>query len=149
MSDLYLVLRNRLATVPEWVYIDSSVLEQARKRKGYSYETTARELHVASKTYERYEKAGRVPRSLLRKVAELFDLEIEEPSRPRVAAITEGSQLDRIESSLARIETALTALAPAAVVLDPARAEDEAAAAQAAAERLRDEGQAPRAASSR
>jgi DNA-binding transcriptional regulator YiaG len=56
MSDLYLVLRSRLAAVAEWVYIPTDVLREARERKGLSYETMGRVLNVSSKTYERYEK---------------------------------------------------------------------------------------------
>lgn len=110
MSDLYLVLRSRLEAVPEWVYIETAVLKSARERKGLSYETMAREVHVSGKTWERYEKAGRVPRPLLPRVAEVLDLEIEEPSRQRVTvrpAATEGGDLD---ARLERIEQLLTGL---------------------------------------
>lgn len=129
MSDLYLVLRSRLATVPDWVFIDTSTLEQARKRKGYSYETTARELHVSSKTWERYEKAGRVPRGLLPRIAELLELEIEEPARARISATAGGSQLDRIEEAIARVELRLRVLVPDEQVAALEAAQDEASAA--------------------
>lgn len=101
MSDLYLVLRSRLEAVPEWVFIDSDVLRDARDRKGLSYETMARTLPVSSKTWERYEKAGRVPRSLLAKVAAVLDLEIEEPQRQRVTVETEALDLAAV---LERVE---------------------------------------------
>jgi transcriptional regulator with XRE-family HTH domain len=109
MSDLYLVLRNRLDAVPEWVYIDTATLRGAREGKGLSYETTARELHVSAKTYERYEKAGRVPRPLLPALADLFDLEIEEPARRRVAVSPpeEGEGRSGLESRLDAIEQLL------------------------------------------
>jgi transcriptional regulator with XRE-family HTH domain len=101
MSDLYIVLRRRLEAVPEWVYIDSALLRAARERQGFSYETIARQIPVVSKTYERYEKAGRVPRQLLAKIAELLDLEIEEPERTRIMvepAEPRGSVRDEISS---------------------------------------------------
>ena len=77
MSDLYLILRHRLDGVTDWFDIATAVLREARTRKSLSYETVARHLHVSSKTYERYEKQGRVPRELLPKVAEVLGLEIE------------------------------------------------------------------------
>lgn len=95
MSDLYLVLRNRLDAVPEWVFIEPEILRAARERRGFSYETMAREIHVSSKTWERYEKAGRVPRPILGTVAEVLNLEIEEPARQRVVA--SGSKEERSE----------------------------------------------------
>jgi transcriptional regulator with XRE-family HTH domain len=84
MSDLYLVLRSRLEAVPEWVYIDKDVLESSRKARGLSYETMARTIPVSSKSWERYEKAGRIPRPMLERVAEVLNLEIEEPVVRRV-----------------------------------------------------------------
>jgi transcriptional regulator with XRE-family HTH domain len=111
VSDLYLILRHRLAHVTNWVEIDSERLREARQRLGLSYETVARRLHVSSKTYERYEKRGRVPHELLPRLAEVLELEIETaPSVPlRVAATwTAGddlaleiiARLDRIEKLL-------------------------------------------------
>lgn len=120
MSDLYLVLRHRLEAVPEWVYIDSAVLMEARHAQGLSYESLARQLHVSSKTWERYEKAGRIPRPLLTRVAHFLQLEVEEPEPRRVTLAVEDEpallaaltaldrrldvdvlpRLDRIEASL-------------------------------------------------
>jgi predicted transcriptional regulator len=102
MSDLYLVLRSRLEAVPEWVFIDSDILRAARERRGLSYETMARTLPVSSKTWERYEKAGRVPRQSLTKIARELDLEIEEPVRRRVPATLEA-EVD-LEDVLRRVE---------------------------------------------
>lgn len=84
MSDLYLVLRSRLASVPEWVFIETAILREARESRGLSYESMGRETNVSSKTWERYEKAGRVPRPLVPRVAEVLNLEIEEPGPRRV-----------------------------------------------------------------
>ena len=61
MSDLYLVLRSRLPVVKEWAILGTKPMKEARLRLGLGYETMARKLPVSSKTYERYEKAGRVP----------------------------------------------------------------------------------------
>ena len=107
MSDLYLVLRNRLDGVPEWVFIETDVLRAARERVGLSYEAMAREIHVSSKTWERYEKAGRVPRPILPTVASVLNLEIEEPARTTVVVRPGESQLDRIEASLTAIDRKL------------------------------------------
>lgn len=105
MSDLYLVLRSRLEGVPEWVYIPTPTLRSAREAKGLSYETMARTIPVSAKTWERYEKAGRIPRPIVPRVAEMLDLEIEESApRPRVIVPHEreaggGSELlDAVEA---------------------------------------------------
>jgi predicted transcriptional regulator len=84
VSDLYLVLRSRLDAVPEWVYIETEILRSARESKGLSYETMARTVPVSAKTWERYEKAGRIPRPILSAVADTLGLEIEEPVARRV-----------------------------------------------------------------
>jgi transcriptional regulator with XRE-family HTH domain len=102
MSDLYLVLRSRLESMPEWVYIDSDILREARERRGLSYETMARTLPVSSKTWERYEKAGRIPRPLLAKAAGVLELEIEEPIRRRIQPVMD-SEVD-LAAVLARVE---------------------------------------------
>lgn len=81
MSDLYLILRRRLETVAsEWVDVGFDVMHAARKERGLSYEAIARQVPVASKTWERWEKAGRVPVAFIEKVAEILDLEIERPA---------------------------------------------------------------------
>src|SRR5690348_2408612 len=118
MSDLYLVLRRRLDSVPEWVYLPTSDLKAARDRAGLSYEGLARQLPVSSKTWERYEKAGRVPRHLVPKVARILGLEIETPEvRPltgrrdeRLRAPAAGELVERLEAleaGQARTEEAL------------------------------------------
>jgi predicted transcriptional regulator len=110
MSELYLILRRRLDLVKDWVPIETAVLREARLRQGLSYETVARKLPVSSKTYERYEKAGRVPRESFPRVVEVLGLEIDPPARPPLR-LTEASQdlgdeiierLDRIEKFLHR-----------------------------------------------
>lgn len=97
MSDLYLVLRSRLESLPEWVFIDSAVLRSARESEGFSYETMGREINVSGKTYERYEKGGRVPRSLVRKLATVLKLEIEEPAQRRVLVEPEEIRIAALE----------------------------------------------------
>jgi transcriptional regulator with XRE-family HTH domain len=136
MSDLYLVLRNRLDAVAEWVAIEPRVLRAARERRGLSYETMAREIHVSAKTWERYEKAGRVPRHALRAIATVLELEIEEPAMARV--IVAGSDEERseilerlsvMEDRLESIDAKLSLLVPAEQLeaLEAARAEASAA----------------------
>jgi predicted transcriptional regulator len=110
MSDLYLVLRNRLDAVPEWVFIDAEILKAARERKGLSYETMARTIPVSAKTWERYEKKGRIPRPNLPRVAEVLDLEIEEPARQRVTVrlektnVGEDERFDRLEQLMIALD---------------------------------------------
>lgn len=133
MSDLYLVLRNRLDAVPEWVYIEPEILRAARERRGFSYETMAREVHVSSKTWERYEKAGRVPRPLLATVAEVLELEIEEPARQRVVAAGSKEERSEILDRLDKIEELLAHLDENVSRLVPAEAADAPSAVRAAA----------------
>jgi transcriptional regulator with XRE-family HTH domain len=111
MSGLYLILRHRLDDVTDWVMIESSVLRDARTRLRLSYETVARRLHVSSKTYERYEKKGRIPRNLVPTIAAILELEIES-AMPRPLKVTDTwtatddlgaeiiARLDRIEKLL-------------------------------------------------
>jgi len=108
MSDLYLVLRHRLDVVVDWVPIGTETLRGARKAKGYSYETMGRLLNCSAKTYERSEKEGRVRRDMLVRLAEVLDLEIEQPARRRID-VPELSHdvLARLDARLERIETLL------------------------------------------
>jgi transcriptional regulator with XRE-family HTH domain len=125
MSDVYLVVRHRLSDVVDWAELGVTVMRNARKRKGLSYETMGREINVSGKTYERYEKAGRVPRHLLPRVAAVLDLEIEmsEPQRVVVTPAEETAQRDLVEirASIARIERLVREL------LEPPRDDAESA----------------------
>lgn len=106
MSDLYLILRHRLDHVTDWVMVETDVLREARKRVGLSYEAVARQVHVASKTYERWEKGGRVPRPIFPRVAEVLELQIERQGQPPVSWAPSDefaeiiTRLDRIERLL-------------------------------------------------
>lgn len=106
MSDMYLVLRRRLETVTtQWVEIETAVLREARTRKGLSYESLARQIPVAAKTYERWEKRGRVPTWHVDKVAELLDLEIERPifDPPAVRVGTDKDQMVALRGEVAEL----------------------------------------------
>jgi len=80
MSDLYLVLRSRLEAVTNWVQLGSDVMATARNRRGLSYEAVARLANVSAKTYERYEKRGRVPEHMVGTFADVLGLEIVRPA---------------------------------------------------------------------
>lgn len=84
MSDMYLVLRSRLESVADsrrqWIDVGTAVMKNARTARGLSYETVARMTHVSSKTYERYEKAGRLPADEIEVFAEALGLTIERPA---------------------------------------------------------------------
>src|SRR4051812_6752460 len=115
MSDLYIVLRSRLEALPEWVFIDAAVLRTARERKGLSYETMARAIPVSAKTWERYEKAGRVPRHMVARIAAPLGLEIEEPEPQRVTARVPRSDRDlgeALNAMDAKLDLIIAALAP-------------------------------------
>jgi DNA-binding XRE family transcriptional regulator len=73
-----------------WTILDAGVMRKARRDRGLSCETVARNLHVASKTYERYEKRDRVPVHLLPQVVELLGLDVEMPDRHSVTASFPG-----------------------------------------------------------
>jgi transcriptional regulator with XRE-family HTH domain len=98
--------------VPQWVIFEGNVLREARERLGLSREALARELHVVAKTWERYERDGRVPRQLLPRVADILDLEIELPTRERVQAEEDRpmSGLTGINARLDSIEIEIRAL---------------------------------------
>jgi transcriptional regulator with XRE-family HTH domain len=101
MSSLYIVLRRRLEEMTEWVELGTATMRQARKAKGLSYESASRLIPVSSKTYERWEKRGAVPRPHLALIAEVLGLEIESAVPARVH-VSEGheetnAQLTRIE----------------------------------------------------
>lgn len=105
---MYLILRHRLDTVVDWVEIDSAVLKQARKGLGLSYEGVARLISVSSKTYERWEKAGRIPRADLPNVAAVLRLQIEEPAMTTVtvAGKVPPDVLQRLEAATMAMTTA-------------------------------------------
>lgn len=84
---MYLVLRSRLDTVKNWVDLGVTVMREARQAKGLSYEAVGRLANVSSKTYERYEKAGRVPGHELVMFASILGLEVSQPT-PRPATVT-------------------------------------------------------------
>lgn len=112
MSDLYLVLHSRLEPVGkrfEWVDLGPEVMLEARKRTGLSREAVSRKLNVSTKTYERYEKMGQVPRHELRSVAEVLELEIEdaEPTRLGVRLPSEDDRLAALEERAGRTEARL------------------------------------------
>lgn len=129
MSELYLVLRRRLESVRRWVQVPTDVLRDARKTQGLSYEATGRLLNISSKTYERYEKQGRLPLELVDAIADVLGLTIERPDirpgvvqippihgdrlpaeAPTVQALRE--ELADVRASLARVEELLAGEEP-------------------------------------
>lgn len=104
MSDIYLVLRHRLDDVAtDWVELGTEVMRSARRGQGLSYESAGRKISVSAKSYERYEKAGRVPRHLLDRVANVLDLEVERSARQKVV-IEDGGAGQTLEERLETVE---------------------------------------------
>lgn len=101
MSSLYLVSRHRLDDVTDWVPLGTAVMFKARTRKGLSYESAARLIPCASKTYERWEKRGEVPRPALPAVAAALGLEIEEDEPQRVTVAAPATDLVGLHRQLA------------------------------------------------
>jgi DNA-binding XRE family transcriptional regulator len=85
MSDLYLILSSRLEAVKEWIHVGEETMLGAREALGLSRESVARQLHIASKTYERHEKDGRIPRYRVGDYARVLGLNITEPERESVS----------------------------------------------------------------
>src|SRR5215831_18992020 len=106
MSNLVLVLRHRLDDVKDWVIVDGAILESARLRLGLSREAVARQIPVASKTIERYEKQGRVPRELMPKLMAILEIEMETPSLPPLK-VESADRWDEVIVRLDRIERLL------------------------------------------
>lgn len=114
MSNLVLILRHRLDDVANWVMVDTAVLRSARQRVGLSYEAVARQIPVSSKTYERYEKQGRVPRELMARLMAILEIEVETPSVPPLKISSEPpnhwaevlARLERIEQLIREVPCA-------------------------------------------
>ena len=98
MSDIYLVLRNRLDAVTNWVAISTEVLKNSRKTRGLSYEAVGRLAKVSSKTYERYERDGRVPEHMVDTFAEILGLEIDRPVHSPTRVTVEGDVKDQMDA---------------------------------------------------
>ena len=92
MSTLYLQLVRRIEEVAKWVPLGTDTMRSARESKGWSYETTAREIPVSSKTYERWEKRGEVPNHALEQVARVLDLSIEREERSAPITVLDGGR---------------------------------------------------------
>jgi predicted transcriptional regulator len=100
MSDLYLILRTRLEEVADWVQLGPEVMREARTRRGLSYESAARLAHISSKTYERREKAGRWPSHDVAQLAEILDLDIDQPARTQVTLDREAPAVELLQRQL-------------------------------------------------
>lgn len=107
MSDLYLVLRTRLRSVAarqQWLEIDGKTLRTAREQRGLSREALGRLVRYSSKTIERYEDEGRIPRADVPVFARALGLHIESADGAPLTATLDPEivgQLDRLESGLA------------------------------------------------
>src|SRR5215210_3526266 len=111
MSELYLVLRNRLEAVTDWVQLGSEVMRAARKEQGLSHESMARKIPVSAKTYERWEKRGAVPVQWVEKAAGALQLEIERVPLPAKIRLQEGVSAPELADLTGRLEAALSSLA--------------------------------------
>lgn len=84
----------------EWVEVKSDLLRDARRHQGKSKEAVARELGVSTRTYERYERNGRLPAHQLKGIATALGLEfIETDETPRSVFLRK-----RDEDRLAAVE---------------------------------------------
>ncbi len=89
MSSPYLDLMARIPVVASKTEIGEERLREAQDRTGLSDEAVARQIHIATKTWYRWKKAGAVPTAQLPAVARALHLEFhDEPTvfeRPREA----------------------------------------------------------------
>jgi hypothetical protein len=103
MSELELVLRRRLEQVRKGIQVGRETLQAAQDATGLSNEKLARELHVSTKTWERWKKAGEIPSYYVSEVAGVLRLEIERP----VHRIPGADPDDRLGELLAGVATLL------------------------------------------
>jgi hypothetical protein len=89
MSDLYLVLRERIEEVSSWHHLGKEVLREAQQALGLSDEKLAREIPVSTRTWIRWKDRGAVPAQSLDRVAAVLGLEIER-RRPPAIEVLEG-----------------------------------------------------------
>ena len=104
MSELYLVLRRRLVSVPgrtEWVEFGGGVLEAARRKHGWSRETLARQVNVSQKTIERYEEKDAVPRHFVPRLAGVLGLEIELDNGNTLVAALDAETIAALADAIA------------------------------------------------
>ena len=99
---MYLVLRRRLDEVKQWIPLGTDVMKTARGSR--SYETIARLIPVSSKTYERYEKRGAVPREMVDPVARVLGLVIERPEFVPVKLRLTEEQREAVDDRLDAIQ---------------------------------------------
>lgn len=110
MSDLYLTLHRRLDEVARWTHLDTQTLIDARDAKGLGREAVARQLGTSAKTFERYEKEGRVPTYLVERLAGLLDLNIERVPA-RTITVEDDPEISDLRALVVRIEDAAQSIA--------------------------------------
>ena len=77
MSDMMLVLHERIKAVRRGVHIGSARLREAQDNIGLSNEKLARRLYVSEKTWRRWRDIGEIPREHLPAVARELGLRLE------------------------------------------------------------------------
>ncbi len=93
-----------MAARQQWLEIDGKTLRTAREQRGLSREALGRLVRYSSKTIERYEDEGRIPRADVPVFARALGLHIESADGAPLTATLDPEivgQLDRLESGLA------------------------------------------------
>lgn len=103
MSDLVVVLRERIRAVRRGVPLGTDRIRNAQEAIGLSNEKIARELYISEKTWRRWRDIGEIPREHLPAVAKVLRLEIEDPTAPSGELLIEA-RLGTIEGQIAGIE---------------------------------------------
>jgi transcriptional regulator with XRE-family HTH domain len=112
--------------VKGWLPIGEETMISARKARGLSREALGSLIHVTSKTVERWELRGAVPRADLENYAQAVGLDIEtpEPVKIKLPPI-DDAQTARIEARLAEVSAKLDELERLLLAHLPADATDE------------------------
>jgi len=111
MTDMTLVLYERLEAVRHGVRIGTDRLREARKAAGLSGEAVARHLQISERTYRRWEKAGEVPREYVPTLAALLNMviDLDGGAAIRTPAAADSQIEDRLAGLERRQEEALSA----------------------------------------
>jgi predicted transcriptional regulator len=92
-----------------WINLPEGVMREARYQRGLSLTDVAEPLPVSWKTYERWEKANRVPGNMVEAVAEVLNLDLELPEKARVVLNDEDIMVGR-QPTMAEIYQRLEAI---------------------------------------
>jgi transcriptional regulator with XRE-family HTH domain len=110
-----------------WINMPEGVMRKARLRRGLSVTDVAKSLGVSLKTYDRWERADRIPGNMVTAVAGVLNLDIELPEKARVVLEDRHVELGH-QPTMAELHQRLEAIE--ALLLEMRRGSGNSAAAQ-------------------